>query len=86
MEKKTKDELVQWGLAIGAAHAVKSFNQYAERRLMEKKLEELGEEEFKVWAQKYKKENEKVATMVVNVLKVIAIVGFLAAIIETLMK
>ena len=73
MEKKTKDELVQWGLAIGATHAMKSFSQYAERRLMEKKLEELGEEEFKVWVKNYREEEERNATMVFTTLKYIAI-------------
>ncbi len=73
MEKKTKDELVQWGLAIGATHAVKSFSQYAERRLMKAKLEELGEEEFKVWVKNYKEEQERSATMTFTALKYIAI-------------
>ena len=73
MEKKTKDELVQWGLALGATHAVKSFNQYAERRLMEKKLEELGEEEFKVWVKNYREEEERNADIVLTTLKYIAI-------------
>ena len=86
MKKETKKELIEWGLAIGMVGAMSSITKAAERKNHADMLKKLGPEEYKKWAQKYKKETDKVATMVVNVLKVIAIVGFLAAIIETLMK
>jgi len=65
--------LIQWGLALGMAGAVHSLNQYAERKLHEAKLKELGEEEYTKWAKARRDVKEDMAKLIINVIKLVVI-------------